>query len=65
MERLFTKQNGPAKIWYCDTGLIQSARWYENGKAHRLNGPAYIMYYETGLIGTEWWYVTKINKKNE
>ena len=38
--------NGPAEIWYYETGLIQSECWYENDKIHRLNGPAYIEYYD-------------------
>ena len=45
--------NGPAYIWYYETGLIKAECWYENSKRHRLNGPAKIGYYETGLIKSE------------
>ena len=38
-------ENGPAKIYYHENGLIKSEWYYIDGKLHREDGPAIFFFY--------------------
>jgi len=49
--------NGPARIWYHESGEINCEDYCINGKRHRLNGPARIWYTKSGEISSERYYI--------
>jgi len=52
------REDGPAVIWYDDTGnIIEEERYYKNGINHREDGPAVIWYNKDGTIEREYYYL--------
>ena len=61
----FHRVDGPANIWYLESGEINSEDYIINNKYHRLNGPAEIYYYKSGEINSENYYINgKRNRLN-
>ena len=56
--------DGPASIWYNESGEIRTETYYINNKLHRLDGPAEIRYYESGEIYGGWYYINGIRFNN-
>jgi hypothetical protein len=46
----FHRLNGPARIFYYNTGEIYREEWYDRGRRHNPNGPAIIHYNKDGSI---------------
>ena len=53
----FHREDGPANIYYYESGNIRSEYYCINGKQHREDGPAVIFYYENGNIRSEYYYI--------
>ena len=59
------REDGPAEIWYYESGEIMNELYYINGKRHRLNGPAVIWYNRSGEIEYKYYYINNIEYLKE
>jgi len=59
------REDGPALIWYYNTGSIAYEVWYINGVWHREDGPASIDYNEDGSIQYEGWYINGVRHRED
>ena len=59
------KENGPACIWYYDTGKLSYEAWWVENKRHKIDGPACIDYDEDGTIIDKEYYINGENLTKE
>jgi hypothetical protein len=55
IDLIYHREDGPAQIWYDETGKFSIHIWWNNGKKHRIDGPANIGYQNDVIILEQYW----------
>ena len=59
------REDGPADIYYYESGKVSYEAWWVNDKRHRIDGPAWAEYDEDGTISNEYYYINDIRLTKE